>query len=98
MLDSWKKRSRELVDFDERDAKSAVMAMVGGFFQRYDFVVAGQLVHPFSGWDNMPTYMTYIPSAAEFVVTLGGFGLMGAGFLLGERFFGKAFRPEHGQH
>lgn len=27
MFDSWKKRSRELVEFDEREAKSAVMAM-----------------------------------------------------------------------
>lgn len=79
-------------------SSAALMALVGGFFQRYDFIVAGQLVHPFAGWDNMPTYLSYIPSAAEFVVTLGGFGLLGAGFLLGERFFGKAFRPEHGQH
>ncbi|MEN8142990.1 MAG: NrfD/PsrC family molybdoenzyme membrane anchor subunit, partial [Thermodesulfobacteriota bacterium] len=77
-------------------SSAALMALVGGFFQRYDLVVAGQLVHPFSGWDNLPVYMSYIPSAAEFLVTLGGFGLLGAGFLLGERFFGKAFRADHG--
>jgi len=40
----------------------------------------------------MPTYLSYVPSAAEFLVAFGGFGLVGAGFLLGERFFGRAFR------
>jgi molybdopterin-containing oxidoreductase family membrane subunit len=77
---------------------AALMALVGGLFQRYDFVVAGQLVPQYYGWDNLPTYMSYVPSAAEFLVGLGALGLAGAGFLLGERFFGKAFRPSHDQH
>ena len=68
------------------------MILVGAFFQRYDLVVAGQLVPQYLGWDNLPTYFSYTPSAFEFLVTLGGFGIVGAGFLLGERFFGRAFR------
>jgi len=71
---------------------AALMILVGAYFQRYDIVVAGQLVPVYSGWDNLPTYFSYVPSAAEFLVALGGFGLVGALFLLGERFFGKAFR------
>ncbi|MBU0674017.1 MAG: polysulfide reductase NrfD [Proteobacteria bacterium] len=77
-------------------SSAALMALVGGFFQRYDLVVAGQQVPHFYGWDNLPLYQAYIPSASEFMVLLGAFGLMGAGFLLGERFFGKAFRHSAG--
>lgn len=71
---------------------AALMVLVGAYFQRYDIVVAGQLVPVYSGFDNMPTYFSYIPSAAEFLVAMSGFGIVGVGFLLGERFFGKAFR------
>ena len=79
-------------------SSAALMALVGGLFQRYDLVVAGQQVPHFYGWDNLPTYLPYVPSAAEFLVALGALGLLGAGFLLGERFFGKAFRANHGHH
>ena len=71
---------------------AALLVLVGQFFQRYDLVVAGQQVPVFSGYSDLPTYFSYIPSTAEFLVTLGGMGVAGAGFLLGERFFGKAFR------
>ena len=73
---------------------AALMVLVGAYFQRYDIVVAGQIVPIYAGWDEMPTYLSYVPSAAEFLVSLGGFGVVGAGFLLGERFFGKAFRAQ----
>ncbi len=71
---------------------AALLVLVGQFFQRYDMVVVGQQVPVFSGFNDLPTYFSYIPSTAEFLVTLGGIGVAGAGFLLGERFFGKAFR------
>jgi molybdopterin-containing oxidoreductase family membrane subunit len=71
---------------------AALMILVGAYFQRYDLVVAGQLVPQYMGWDNLPTYFSYLPSAAEFLVGMGGFGIVGVGFILGERFFGKAFR------
>ncbi len=70
---------------------AALLVLVGQFFSRYDLVVAGQQVPVYLGYDNLPTYFSYIPSPAEFLVTLGGLGVVGAGFLLGERFFGKAF-------
>ncbi|MEW6594172.1 MAG: NrfD/PsrC family molybdoenzyme membrane anchor subunit [Thermodesulfobacteriota bacterium] len=76
---------------------AALMVLVGAYFQRYDIVVAGQIVPVYAGWDEMPAYLSYVPSAAEFLVALGGFGIVGAGFLLGERFFGKAFRAQ-GHH
>ena len=74
---------------------AALLALVGGLFQRYDLVVAGQMVPHYLGYDDLPTYMNYVPSVAEFLVGLGAIGLAGAGFLLGERFFGKAFRYGH---
>lgn len=71
---------------------AALMVLVGAYFQRYDIVVAGQIVPIYNGFDNLPTYLSYLPSPAEFLVAVGGFGVVGVGFLLGERFFGKAFR------
>jgi len=77
---------------------AALLALVGGFFQRYDLVVVGQQVPHFIGYDDLPTYLHYMPSLSEFLVLLGSLGLAGAGFLLGERFFGKAFRYGHDHH
>ena len=71
---------------------AALMVLVGAYFQRYDLVVAGQIVPIYTGFDDLPTYFSYVPSVAEFLIALGGFGVVGLGFLLGERFFGKAFR------
>jgi molybdopterin-containing oxidoreductase family membrane subunit len=73
-------------------ATAGLMTLVGQFFARYDLVVAGQQVPQYLGWDYMPTYLAYTPSLAEVLVVLGGIGITGAGFLLGERFFGRAFR------
>ncbi len=77
---------------------AALMILVGAFFQRYDLVVAGQIVPVYHGWDDLPNFFAYLPSPAEFLSTLGGFGVVGVGFILGERFFGKAFRPTAGHH
>ena len=76
---------------------AAIMTLVGQFFSRYDLVVAGQLVPQYKGWDNLPSYFSYIPSVSENLVTMAGIGVVGVGFLLGERFFGKAFE-DHGEH
>ena len=79
-------------------AIAAMMILVGQFFQRYDLVVAGQIVPQSFGWDDLPTYFSYIPSLAEFMVTLGGMCVVGAGFLLGERFFGQKFNQKEHHH
>ncbi len=78
-------------------AFAGFLVLVGQFFSRYDLVVAGQLVPHYAGWDNLPTYFSYIPSVSEMMVTFGGIGVVGACFLLGERFFGRAF-DDHGAH
>jgi molybdopterin-containing oxidoreductase family membrane subunit len=76
---------------------AALMSLLGGFFQRYDLAVAGQQVPVYYGWDNLPGYLGYVPSAGEFLVVMGGIALTIAGFLLGERFFGKVFNAS-GHH
>jgi molybdopterin-containing oxidoreductase family membrane subunit len=76
---------------------AALMTLVGMFFARYDMVVAGQIVPQFLGYNDLPQFLSYTPSASEILVVLGGIGLTGTAFLLGERFFGKAF-TDHGEH
>ncbi len=76
---------------------ASLMALVGGFFQRFDLVVNGQTVPSYVGWDNLPTFLQYMPSPAELLVVAGSISLTIAGFLLGERFFGKVF-SESGHH
>jgi molybdopterin-containing oxidoreductase family membrane subunit len=71
---------------------AAVMVLTGAFVQRFDLVISGQIVPKLSGWNDLPEYFYYFPTGAEFIVVLGAFGLMGFGFLLGERFVGRLFR------
>ncbi len=71
---------------------AALMTLVGGFFQRYDLVVAGQQVPVYLGWNNLPDYLGYVPSTGELLVVMGGLGVCATLFLLGERFFGRAFK------
>lgn len=75
---------------------AALMTLVGQFFSRYDLVVAGQLV-PQNNDISLATYFSYMPSVSELLVTMAGIGLVGAAFILGERFFGRAFN-DHGAH
>ncbi len=70
---------------------AACMAMVGAYVQRFDLVYSGQIIPKFSGWNDLPQYLHYFPSGAELIIVVGAFGLMGFGFLLGERFVGKLF-------
>lgn len=77
-------------------AFASFMVLVGMFISRYDMVVAGQLPPVWTGWDGLSLF-TYVPSLMEILVTLGGLSLIGAAFMLGERFFGRAF-DDHGEH
>ena len=70
---------------------AALMSLVGMFIARLDMVTAGQIVPPYSGFDNLPTYLNYTPSGYEWIVALAGIGFTGIAFLQGERFFGKSF-------
>ena len=76
---------------------AALMTLVGMFVARLNMVTAGQLVPQYQGFEEFPALLSYTPSGAEWMVALGGIGLCGMAFLLGERFFGKVF-ADHGDH
>jgi len=77
---------------------AALLTLVGMFIARMDMVIAGQIVPVWDGFDaNLSMYTNYMPSGYEWIVAFGGVGLTGVAFLLGERFFGKAF-ADHGEH
>ena len=78
-------------------ALSSLLVLVGMFISRYDMVVAGQLPPVYGGWDNLPSLFSYTPSIFEMAVTMAGLAFIGATFILGERFFGRAF-DDHGSH
>ncbi|MGW8286843.1 MAG: NrfD/PsrC family molybdoenzyme membrane anchor subunit [Desulfobulbales bacterium] len=71
---------------------ASCMALVGAYVQRFDLVYSGQIVPKFFGWNELPQFLHYFPSGAELLVVLGAFGLIGFGFLMGERFVGRLFR------
>jgi Ni/Fe-hydrogenase subunit HybB-like protein len=75
-------------------SSAALMVLVGQFFSRYNLVVAGQIVpndHEFVG---VPQYLSYIPSAAEYLLVIAGLGVVGIGFVLGERFLDNTFNEK----
>ncbi len=76
---------------------AGLMTLVGQFFSRYDLVVAGQLVPQYEGFDALPSYLNYVPSVSELLLTGAGIGVVGVAFILGERLFGKAFEAQ-GHH
>ncbi len=77
-------------------ALAGLLILVGQFVARYDLVVAGLLVPTNLGWDNVATYLDYVPSKYEFGVIIGSICLVFFGFLMGERVFGTVFdQKEH---
>lgn len=70
---------------------AALMVLVGQFFSRFNLVVAGQIIpneHEFVG---VPQYLSYLPSAAEYMLVIAGLGVLGLGFFLGERVLDQTF-------
>lgn len=69
-------------------AGSALM-IVGIFMMRYDLVIVGSVIPVFHdlGVMEFPSLINYVPSFYEIVITLGGFGMAGFLFLLGEKVF-----------
>ncbi len=78
-------------------AGSALM-IFGIFFMRYDLVVVGQIVPVYYelGVSEYETLLTYFPSLHEILVVLGGIGIVGTTFLLGEKIFNAHKVEEHG--
>ncbi|MHB9111792.1 MAG: NrfD/PsrC family molybdoenzyme membrane anchor subunit [Thermoleophilia bacterium] len=68
---------------------AATMMIVGAYFMRYDLIVVGQMVPAQfeMGVSEYPGLLNYVPSVHEILVVLGGFGLAGLVFLLGEKAF-----------
>jgi len=68
---------------------ASAMMMFGIFFMRYDLVVVGQVVPVQYELEvvDYPGLLYYSPSIHEILVVLGGIGLAGLIFLLGERVF-----------
>ncbi|MCF6238309.1 MAG: polysulfide reductase NrfD [Candidatus Marinimicrobia bacterium] len=76
---------------------ASLMTLIGLFARTYNMVVAGQVVPQFVGTTNYPSVFTYSPSIAEMMLVMAGIGVVGAAFILGERFFGRAYAL-HGDH
>jgi len=76
---------------------ASLMTLIGLFTRTYNMVVAGQLIPSISGTSNYPEILSYSPSVAEIMLVLGAIGIVGAAFIIGERFFGRAYAL-HGDH
>lgn len=68
---------------------ASLIMMVGVFFMRYNVVIIGQTIDVYSslGISGAENLLEYFPSINEIVVTIGGFGLTGLLFMLGEKVF-----------
>lgn len=73
---------------------AALLVLVGQFFSRYNLVVAGLIVPLYPGSGDGELYHSYAPTLAEYCLVIGGLGVAGCGFLLGERFFGTLFEAK----
>lgn len=75
---------------------SALM-IFGIFFMRYDLVVVGQIVPVYYelGVSEYETLLSYFPSVHEILVVLGGIGIVGTTFLIGEKIFNAHKVEEH---
>jgi molybdopterin-containing oxidoreductase family membrane subunit len=64
--------------------------IIGLFFMRYNMVIVGQAIPVYYslGVNSAKELIKYFPSYLEILVTLGGFGMTGFLFLLGEKVFG----------
>jgi Ni/Fe-hydrogenase subunit HybB-like protein len=76
---------------------AALMTLVGLFARTYNTVVAGQIIPVYPGTLNAPAALSYTPSVSEMLLVMAGMGVVGVAFLLGERFFGKAYAL-NGEH
>lgn len=71
---------------------AALMILVGQFFSRFNMVVSGQIVPIEHEYFDVPQYLSYSPTVAEYLLVIAGMGVVGFGFVLGERFFDETFR------
>jgi Ni/Fe-hydrogenase subunit HybB-like protein len=48
------------------------------------------------GFVGVPQYYTYSPTASEYLLVVAGLGVVGLGFLIGERFLDSTFTDDGG--
>ncbi len=77
----------------------SVSMIIGIFFMRYDLVVVGQIVpaHYEMAVNEYQTLLSYTPSAHEILIVLGGIGLVGTLFMLGEKIFAAHRVEDHAE-
>ena len=71
---------------------AALMILLGQFFSRFNMVVSGQIVPIEHEYVGVPQYLSYMPTVSEYLLVIAGLGVVGFGFVLGERFFDATFR------
>jgi molybdopterin-containing oxidoreductase family membrane subunit len=70
---------------------AAIMVLVGQFFSRFNLVVSAQIIPSDYGFVGVPQYLPYTPTVWEYLIVVAGLGVVGFGFLIGERFFDETF-------
>lgn len=73
---------------------AALMVLVGQFFSRFNLVVSGQIVPADYGLVGVPQHLSYMPTASEYLIVIAGMGVVGFGFILGERFLDTSFNEQ----
>lgn len=77
---------------------AALMVLVGQFFSRFNLVVSGQIVPADHQYVGVQQYLSYSPTAAEYLLVVAGLGVVGFGFLVGEIFLDKTFSDGDNHH
>ncbi|WP_163338075.1 NrfD/PsrC family molybdoenzyme membrane anchor subunit [Desulfopila sp. IMCC35008] len=77
---------------------ASLLVLVGQFVARYNLVVAGLIIPQYAEFSSdAPAYLTYSPAPAEHLLVVGGIGVMGLGFLIGEKKFAKLFSADNSE-
>jgi len=74
---------------------ASLMVLVGQFFSRFNLVVAGQIISTDHGKVGIPDYLSYVPSSTEFLILLAGLGVLGLGFVAGEKVLDSVFNDSN---
>ncbi|MGB9756054.1 MAG: NrfD/PsrC family molybdoenzyme membrane anchor subunit, partial [Desulfurella sp.] len=73
---------------------AAILVIIGVFFERYNTIVAGQLVPVNSVYYDKVFYMSYTPSLSEISLFISALGVAGLLYLIGDRILNKKFAQE----
>jgi Ni/Fe-hydrogenase subunit HybB-like protein len=73
---------------------AAILVIIGIFFERYNTIVAGQLVPVNSVYYDKIFYVNYTPSLSEISLFISALGIAGLLYLIGDRILNKKFAQE----